>query len=34
MDGKVTPLHPEDDDDSEELNGDEEWLGTEELGLS
>lgn len=29
MDAKVTPLHPEDDEDTEELNGDEEWLGTE-----
>lgn len=29
MAGHVTPLHPDDDEDSEELDGDEEWLGTE-----
>lgn len=34
MDGKVTPLNPENDDDSEELDGDEKWLGTEGVGLS
>ena len=29
MDAKATPIHPEDGDDSEDLNGDEERLGTE-----
>ncbi len=30
MDAKVTPLYPEDDEATDELNGDEEWLGTEQ----
>ena len=30
MDAKVIPLHPEDDEETDELNGDEEWLGTEQ----
>lgn len=30
MDAKVTPLHPDDDEVSEDLVGDEEWLSTEQ----
>lgn len=30
MDAKVTPLHPEDDEVSEDLVGNEEWLSAEQ----